>query len=227
MSAYGSRRYYTPEHGDLLGLTERSERCHGCREARNCPFYLDLSSNDGLKSLYLDNENHDGYLRDKCVFSDEIDIWDTMVVNVRYKRATLLNYMLHAYSPIEGYRIAFNGTKGRLEHHANENTYISGDGAVPGELERGRVGITLIPEFEAPRMIEPEIGEGGHGGGDRPLLRDIFRPGEAPDPLRRRANQVDGTYSIMIGIAACHSIKRNKAVKIDDLIGDAPLGERL
>lgn len=226
VSAFGSRRYYTPEHADGLGLGTRGERCRGCGEASNCPFYLDLAASEGHKALYLDNEHHDGYFRDRCVFSDEIDIWDTMVVNVRYKRGALLNYMLHAYSPIEGYWIAFNGTGGRLEHQASENTYISGDGSVPGELEKGKVSITLIPEFEAPQTIEPETGKGGHGGGDRLLLNDVFFEDQPPDPLRRRANQVDGTFSVMIGIAAYHSIKRNTPVRIPELIGDAPLGER-
>ena len=224
--AHGSRRYYTPSHADELGLRGRGERCHGCPVASRCPFFLDLAANDKLKEMYLDQEAHDGYFRDRCVFSDEIDIWDTMSVSVRYRGGAILSYMLHAYSPVEGYRIAFNGTTGRIEHAASENTYINGDGTVPGELERGKITTTLIPEFSRPQAIEPEMGSGGHGGGDPMLLRDIFAPTGEPDPLGRRANQVDGSYSILVGVAAAQSIDRGEPVKIPELLGDAPLGER-
>jgi predicted dehydrogenase len=224
--AHGTLRYYTPESARELGLAEHAERCANCPVSSKCPFFLDLAGNERLKELYLDQEQFDGYYRDRCVFSDEIDIWDTMSVSVKYRGGALLNYMLHAYSPVEGYRIAFNGDKGRIEHFASENTYINGDGSTPGELERGKVGITYIPEFERPRVIEPETGSGGHGGGDPVLLRDVFTPGGDTDPLRRRANQVDGTYSILIGVAAAMSIDRGAPVKIADLIDDAPLGER-
>ena len=130
-----SLRYYTPANADRMGLQGRSERCLDCAIKDKCKFYLDIAEGD-YKDRYLDCETEDGYIRDKCVFSDEINIWDNMAVNVRYKGGPLLNYMLHAYSPYEGYRIAFNGTKGRLEHFCCENSYLSGDVSTPGELTK-------------------------------------------------------------------------------------------
>ncbi len=224
--AQGSLRYYTPERARELGLADHGERCADCPVSAKCPFFLDLAGNEKLKAMYLDQEEHDGYERDRCVFSDEIDIWDTMSVTVKYRGGAIMSYLLHAYSPVEGYRVAFNGTAGRIEHFASENTYINGDGTTPGELEPGAIGITWAPEFSKPQVIEPDTGAGGHGGGDPVLLRDIFTPGGESDPLRRRANQVDGTYSILIGIAASMSIDRHEPVLVDDLLGDAPLGER-
>ncbi len=221
--ARGRHVFYTPQTADALGLARRGERCHGCPEAARCPFYLDLASAERLKALYLDNEQYDGYFRDRCVFAEEIDIWDHMALNVRYRRGALLNYMLTAHSPWEGYRIAFNGTRGRLEHQACENTYINGDGSVPGELEKGNVSITLIEQFARPREIAVEVGKGGHGGGDPVLLTDLLHPSPPADPLKRRADHRDGTYSIMIGIAGAASIDAGRVVAIDDLLGDAPL----
>ncbi|MCJ7544410.1 MAG: Gfo/Idh/MocA family oxidoreductase, partial [Phycisphaerae bacterium] len=148
---HASLAYYTPATAARLGLDDRAERCLDCPAKSRCPFYLDLAAAKDLKALYLDNENQDGYFRDRCVFSEEINIWDTMSVTVRYRRGALLNYFLHAYSPYEGYKVAFNGTQGRIEHTACENTYISGDGTVPGELAKGNVTVTLIPAFEAPQ----------------------------------------------------------------------------
>jgi len=220
---HGSLRYYTPATGDAMGLEGRGERCLDCPAGEKCRFRLDLAGNEGLKEMYLDCEKDDGYFRDRCVFSDEINIWDNMSVSVRYRGGALLNYFLHSYSPYEGYRIAFNGTKGRLEHACCESTYVSGDGTVPGELQRGMVSTTLIPEFAQPQQIDVRLGEGGHGGGDVVLLDDVFLPDPPADPLARRADQRDGAYSILIGVAAYHSIDNGKCVRIPDLLGDAPI----
>ncbi len=222
---HGSLGFYTPRAAELMGLQGRGERCKDCPVKDRCNFYLDLTSSEKLKELYLDCEAEDGYFRDKCVFSDEIDIWDNMSVAVRYKRGAVLNYMLHAYSPYEGYRIAFNGTKGRLEHFACENTYVSGNGTVPGELENGNVSTTLMPEFSQAREIEVRTSKGGHGGGDPVLLRDIFDPNAPADPLKRKASQRDGAYSVLVGVAAYKSIDTGQAVSVDRLLGDVPLGE--
>ncbi len=186
--AFGRRAFYTPQTADeMFGLQGRSERCHTCKVHEKCPFYLDLAASEALRKTYLECEHADGYFRDRCVFSDEINIWDTMNVVVRYDTGATMSYSLNAYIPVEGYTIAFNGDRGRLEHRACENTYISGDGTVPGELEKGNVTITLIPAFQGPRQIEPRTGKGGHGGGDVLLLDDVFLPDPPPDPLRRKA----------------------------------------
>jgi predicted dehydrogenase len=222
----GSRRYYVPDTAKRLGLTDRSHRCLDCPSKEACPFYLDLAGHEGLRAMYLDNEAEDGYFRDRCVFSEEIDIWDTMSVCVRYARGAVLNYLLHAYCPMEGYRIAFNGSEGRLEHRCNENSYVSGDGTVPGELEKGNVSTTLVPEFAAPQEVEVRTASGGHGGGDTPLLADIFADDPPADPLRRKANQHDGAMSILVGVAAYRSIDANRPIRIPDLLDGAPLGRR-
>jgi len=223
--AHGSRRYYTPANAEEMGLAGRGERCLDCPVKDRCRFYLDLAGNEGLKTLYLDNEQEDGYFRDRCVFSDEIDIWDNMSAAIRYRRGALVNYMLHSYSPWEGYRIAFNGARGRLEHQACESTYISGDGTVPGELTGGNISITLLREFSQAERIEPRTGAGGHGGGDNLLLGDVFDPDAPADKLGRKADQRDGAYSILVGVAAYHSIDTGLAVNIADLLGDAPIAD--
>ena len=217
----GRRAFYTPENADrLFELSGRSDRCHTCKVQDKCPFVLKMAENEGLRKLYLECEKDDGYFRDRCVFSDEIDIWDIMNVAVRYDSGATMSYSLNAFIPIEGYTIAFNGDRGRLEHRACENTYISGDGTVPGELTKGNLAITHIPAFEQPREIEPRTGSGGHGGGDVVLQDDIFLPERPDDPLGRRAGHVDGAMSILTGVAACRSIDTGQPVKIADLVED-------
>ena len=220
----GRRAFYTPENADrLFGLSGRGERCKDCPVSEKCRFFLDLSASDQHRQMYLECEHADGYFRDRCIFSEQIDIWDVMNVSVRYDTGVTMSYSLNAYNPIEGYTIAFNGDQGRLEHRACENTYISGDGTVPGELEKRNVTITHIPAFEPPRDIEVRTGKGGHGGGDVLLLDDIFKPEPADDPLRRRAGHLDGAFSILTGVAAYHSIDTGKAVKIADLVDESLL----
>jgi predicted dehydrogenase len=217
---HASRRYYTPEMADSLGLRGRAERCLVCPVKGKCAFYMDLAGK-GANNLYLANEHEDGYFRDRCPFSKEVNIWDNMSVSVRYKKGALLNYMLHAYCSWEGYRVAFNGTKGRLEFNHIENIYDKGDWKLPEEFTKGRITTTLIKEFSKPRAIEVRTGSGGHGGGDPVLLADIFDPKAPKDALRRKADQRDGSYSILIGVAAYHSIDTGRAISIPALLGDA------
>src|SRR5690606_19422663 len=107
--ASGSRNFYGPTR------EERGERCLTCQYKETCEFYVDLSASEEGRSLYLEAESVDGYWRDGCVFSPEIDIEDTMGAIVNYSGGAQLNYSLHSFMPFEGWRVAFNGTKGRLE----------------------------------------------------------------------------------------------------------------
>lgn len=216
--AVGQREFYVPATGDALGLANRSERCHTCPEATKCPFFLDLSAYEGLRKLYLEQEQYDGYFRDRCVFSPDIDIEDNMSLIVEYANGTKMSYSLNSFLPWEGYIINFNGTKGRLEHKCMETVYISGDNTTPGEMIEDGTTITLFPHFEGPQRIEVWEAEGGHGGGDDLLLKDIFDPDPAGDTYQRAADWRGGAYSILTGIAANESMRRGKRIEVDDLV---------
>jgi len=220
--ATGARRFYGPWTAEQLGLRGRSDRCHTCQVSGKCPFFLSLSAHKGLKDMYLDQEQYDGYRRDQCVFAEEIDIEDVMCVSVRYKNDVRMSYSLNSFSPWEGYVIAFNGTKGRLEHRMVESAYISGDGTVPGQIIRTGTHIHVLPLRAEPYSVEIRAVEGGHGGGDPALLEDIFSPNPAPDPLKRAAGLADGAWSILTGIAANTSIQTGKVVRVDELVHDVP-----
>ena len=45
-----------------------------------------------MQGMYFIPEKEDGYMRDRCIFSDQINIEDTMSVAVRYKEGALLTY---------------------------------------------------------------------------------------------------------------------------------------
>ncbi|RED61806.1 Gfo/Idh/MocA family oxidoreductase [Cohnella lupini] len=215
--AYGDLLYYGKENAEQRGVTNFYERATGNPLAKEDPFALHLDENEHLKAMYLDAEHEDGYRRDQSVFGDGISIEDTMGVIVKYRNKAILTYSLNAYMPWEGYRIAFNGTKGRLEMTIVEQSYVNsgGDKALEGALKDKR--IVLFPMWEPPVEIELEEGEGGHGGGDPVLLNDIFGT-PVDDPFKRAANHIDGARSILTGIAANRSIRTGMPVKVKDLV---------
>jgi hypothetical protein len=218
--AFGSRQFYTPETAKRMGLQGAHERCLTCPEKDKCTFYFDLAADPGLKALYLDNEKYDGYYRDQCVWRPEINIEDTMNVMVRYDNGVQLKYALSAYDSWEGYHIAFNGTKGRLEHRIVE----SGGAAGAAKVQSGSEGVStrIIPMRGAPRDIEPWTGAGSHGGGDDVMLAEIF--GDAPaDPYLRASDERAGAWSALVGIAANRCFETGQPVRIADLVtGLAP-----
>ncbi len=216
--ASGGRRFYTPANADALGLEGRGERCLGCPVAERCDFRLDLEQHGLLKATYLQHEAHDGYLRDRCVFSADIDIEDTMNVLVDYENDVRMSYSLNAFMPREGYTVAFNGTRGRLDHVCVETSYVSGAHAVAGATEKESTTITVQPHFGRAEPIEVETGEGSHGGADPLLMQDLFSPGDTDDPLGRRADHVEGAWSILTGIAANRSIETGEKVVVRSLV---------
>ncbi len=218
--ATGTRQFYTPEQAERYGLTRRGERCHGCPESARCPFYLDLAASAQQKRLYLDQEKYDGYFRDRCIFSPLIDIEDTMNLAVEFRSGVRMAYSLNAFTPWEGYEIAFNGTRGRLEHTARESSKAFGEG-VPGEVDG--VGIRIWPHFGKPYAVPPADSSGGHGGGDERLMEDLFRPDPPPDPLGLRADYRAGSWSILMGIAANISMKERRVVEVDSLVSGLEL----
>ena len=215
--AYGDLLFYGRENAEQRGETQFYERATGNPVAENDPFALHLDKNDHLKAMYLDAEHEDGYRRDQSVFGDGINIEDTMGVLVRYKNNAILTYSLNAYLPWEGYRIAFNGTKGRIEMNIVEQSYVNSGGEKSQEGALKEKTIKVFPMFAAPYEVEVEEGVGGHGGGDPVLLNDLFGS-PVEDPFNRAANHIDGARSILTGIAANRSIQTGLAVQIDDLV---------
>jgi predicted dehydrogenase len=216
--ATGTCNFYCPETAARYGLTHCGERCLECTEADKCPFYLDLRAYPRLKHAYLEQEQYDKYFRDRCVFGTDIDIEDTIHVIVNYRNGVMLSYSLHAFMPWEGYVVAFNGSKGRLEHICQETVYFSGDGSVPGELVPEGTKLKVYPHFERGYEVEVWQSKGGHGGGDPILLGDLFYPNPSKDKYMRTADHRAGAWSILTGIAANHSIASGQPTQIQDLV---------
>jgi hypothetical protein len=220
--ATGKREFYTPEMARRMGLSGPHERCLTCPEKSRCGFYMDVTASPHLKSLYLECEQHDGYWRDGCVWSPDIDIEDTMNALVTYDTGATLSYSLNAFNAWEGYMVAFNGTKGRIEHSVVESVYVNGTATVQGGIVPDGVKTRVIPIRGSAQEITPWEAEGDHGGGDRLMLEDIFAPDPSRDRFLRAADERAGACSILVGIAANRSLQTKSAVQIADLVPDLP-----
>jgi len=215
--AYGDLLFYGRENAENRGITKFYYRVDGSANATNDPFALVMRGNPGMENLYLNAEKDDGYIRDQSVFGDGISIEDSMGVLVRYESGAIMTYSLNAYSPYEGFRVCFTGTKGRLELSVTEASYVNAGGDAKLEGAARTKTITVYPQFAQSYNVEIPTAEGGHGGGDPILLNDIFGVPEY-DPLERAASHVDGAMSILTGVAANKSIASGLPVNIKDLV---------
>lgn len=220
VSALGKRVFYTPEMAVELGLGEHGERCHGCRVFDRCEYRLDIEGDEPLRELYLDAEEADGYLRDKCVFVDDITIEDTMQVQVRYANDVFLNYTLCAYSPWEGLEIKFHGSKGELTHRHVEVHGVFG--GVRDKSQEDKMSTVLHLHGQHPQQIEVWEGSGDHGGADPVMLGYLFAPDTMePDRYNRASTHREGAWSILTGIAANQSIATGQTVDVDRMLAEA------
>lgn len=229
--AYGALEHYGA-NGALRG-----DSCRTCPHKGECAYHWDITKEDFLMKLYADNEKHDGYIRDSCVFRKDIDIYDKMSAQVKYKNDVILNYSLTTYSPFEGWRIAFNGTDGRLEAWLDipyqKEVAMSQEELHAAEMKQaGKEEVEYEPmivhklwkDFDT---VKVGMERSGHGGGDKRLHEQIFKHPELKDPFDRAAGIRDGAMSILIGIAARKSIESGQPIKIGELTSFEPSKVRI
>ena len=228
--AYGALEHYG-SNGPF-----RAKSCRSCDRKDDCNYYWDITESDHLMKLYVANEQHDGYIRDGCVYRHEIDIYDKMSAQIRYANNAVVNYSLTTYSPFEGWRIAFNGQKGRIEawldipwmknDHLDQASLHAAEMSQAADQDVIQEPLVLYKNWTDYRVIQVAGERGGHGGGDRRLHDKLFKNQDAPDPYGHSAGVRDGVMSVLIGIAARKSIETNKPIRIADLTDLKPRAKR-
>ncbi|WP_127792671.1 Gfo/Idh/MocA family protein [Agromyces sp. LHK192] len=226
--ASGGLRFYGAENAAARGLGARPERGTG---ASGDPFALDLAADARLKRLYLDQEHHDGYLRDRDVFDPGITIEDNLAALVDYDSGATLSYSLNAHAPWEGYRVTVNGTEGRAELEVVErgSVLVGADGRVvvdpsmhPEDVPADDIRphserLVVQRHWEQAETVEIPKGIGSHGGGDAFLLRHLFGRVTDDAPLARVAGYADGVRAVSVGIAGNRSLETGEPVLVADL----------
>ncbi|WEK04803.1 MAG: Gfo/Idh/MocA family oxidoreductase [Candidatus Devosia phytovorans] len=214
--AMGDLRFYGRANAEERGVFTPYSRTTNVAAAGEDKFAIDLTSNPVQKGLYWDAEKEDGYQRDQNVFGDGISIEDTMNVMVRYRNKAVMTYSLYAYAPWEGFNVAINGTGGRLELTVHENSYINAGSTSDTEGSAKGIKLYHFPMHGEPRVVPVIHGEGGHGGGDKIMLEEIF--GRATPRPGYGANHRDGALSILTGIAANKSFQTGLPVDVKGLV---------
>ncbi len=189
--AYGDLEYYGA-NGPFRG-----DNCRTCPHKSECEFHWDITKDKRMMDLYVNNEKHDGYIRDNCLYRKEINIYDKMSAQVKYQNNVVLNYSLTTYSPLEGWRVAFNGTEGRIEAWLDipYQKEVSVSQAEMHQREMDQSGDDqaesepiivhkLWKDFET---VQVPVERGGHGGGDKRLHDKIFVHPEKEDPFQEFA----------------------------------------
>lgn len=202
VTAYGALNVYG-KNG-----TVRGENCRKCSHKSDCSFYWDMTKDARLMKLYAECEDVDGYYRDGCVFREDVDIYDTMSAVVKYSTGVSMSYSLNAAMPIEGYRLAFNGTKGRLEVRDYERQ--------PWKVEKQSTAF-LTKNFGKHEELEMPVVDGGHSGGDDRMKDVIFKNASVPEYMKLPSARA-GAMSCLTGIAARTSIEQKRPVKIGELV---------
>ena len=226
--AMGDLKFYGKINAEKRGITEFYSRARGSEVAAKDPFALKVNEKDeALMGLYYNAESEDGYYRDQSVFGDGISIEDNMGVMVRYKNNVVMTYSLCAHCPWEGYRVVFNGTKGRLEFNVVERSFCDAEGEDFNSFgmrelaeDRSKLSPEIIfqPHWGKPQVIEYTTDTlAGHGGGDDRLLKHLF-VGVDEDPLGLAAGYIDGAKSILTGIGANLSMQTGEPVNVQKLI---------
>ena len=204
VNAFGTRKFYGHTRD------QRGERCLTCPYKNKCEFYVNLDTDsDSWRKLYLECEDEDGYYRDRCVFADNIDIEDSVSVNVQYSKGTVMSYSLTAHSPYEYSRIVFNGTKGRLEC----------DDAFGVETIKFFNRLGECVNYSRVTERRHSLVGGGHGGADGAMQNKLFRGCESDD-LHQLAGVRAGSMSIGVGIAANKSMSEGRSVCLSEFLGD-------
>ncbi|MDI6101091.1 Gfo/Idh/MocA family oxidoreductase [Actinoplanes sp. NEAU-A12] len=221
------RLFFYGDQGRRHGYARDYDRAHGAAAADGDPFALRMADEPTMRELYLEAEQHDGYHRDRNVFAPGVTIEDDMAVLVRYAGGASMSYHLTAYAPWEGYRVMFNGSRGRLELEVVESDHVApaaaagvkGEPGAESTAEQGSKRLLVRPFWAPPREIAVDgLSRHGHGGADVRMLADLIRPDAPADPLGRTANAVDGARALLTGLAANESLVQGQAIRVQDLL---------
>ncbi|ORC35938.1 oxidoreductase [Marispirochaeta aestuarii] len=217
--AFGALNYYGPE-GPKNPSIKDGRFCQTCDEKDQCIYYRRWNHRTGdaeVKDDHLDLDearkaNFTGYRTDACIFDSDIQIEDTYTATIRYDKGAMLSYSVNFSTPWEGYRVAINGTEGRIE-----STEYHMPQRIPFPFEEHQT-IEYYPLFGSKEIIHVVERPGGHHGADPVLLEDVFL---GPDPSRDyeiASSSLDGALAVATGEAVWKSVRDRRPYKLRELL---------
>jgi len=199
---YGQASSHRP--GGALGNTE-------------CPYFAKWFKNDGAAT----DDDHPiyhlqgdlglpfplQYPKRLSLYDEEIDIEDNYSALIRFRQGARMTLSVNFSSPWEGYNLAINGEKGRLEVK-----YYNSPKRCPFPATSSAV---FLPLFGDPIPIEWHSVEGGHGGADPLMLQDLVDPAGSPATSR------DGLIAVAAGEAMWKSVLEKRTISLSALTNPA------
>lgn len=215
--AYGALNYFGP-NGELNPSKENGRFCGTCRVKPDCAYFMRWSTrskeivpeDDHLSMMDTKPGSYTGYRGDGCIFDAEIDIEDTYAAVIKYNKGAMLSYSVNFSLPYEGYRLAINGTKGRIETKEVQSKRAAY--AIPEQT------IDYYPLFGGKETIHVVPRQGGHGGGDPLILEDLFLGADPACPYEIMAGAEAGAYSVLTGEAIWKSAQAGRPIRLSELL---------
>lgn len=211
--AYGARNYFGPDgwHNPSRQaghpLTQEEQIAH-------CPYHQYWQSPEKKRTPPPGSTRpilpyRIQYQAPRYIYDEEIDIEDTYAAVISYHNGVMMNYSCNFSAPWEGYRLGINGTLGRLE-----TTHYSAPSRCPIPVP-AQNSIRVLPLFGPMEEILVPVVEGGHGGADGAIQRDLFINEDAESQrLRISAGSLAGSYAVATGEAIWQSVASNQPVNI-------------
>ncbi len=222
--AFGARNYYGPEGAhnpqrqspEKLTIEETRERCPYFNKHYRKRFSADAARfHMGWDPLDLPYDIQ--YPQEVYLYDKDIDIEDTYSVLLKFRSGASAMYSCNFSTPIEGYSLGINGTEGRIEaaHFVSSDPNLPCPKADPGQ------SVLVMPLFGEPETVEVPKLEGGHGGSDPVLQKDLFLgPSETTIRYKREADSYAGALSVACGEAVWRSSAEGRPFTVRELLGE-------
>lgn len=222
--AYGGLNYYGGK-GALRPRDAKGKPLSAADEKRQCPIFqkyyadkLKPESNDirtGWDEFGLPSDAQYPPDKRRYIYDDEIAIEDTYNVIIRYRGGASVSYSCNFCTPWEGFILAINGTKGRVEVSDHSDPDPTGKTAAG----HGSAPITFYPLFGGKEIIQPPTVSGGHGGADFRIQEDLIDgPSAESKALHITAGSESGGYAVAIGESVWRSIRSRRPMNIRKLL---------
>lgn len=182
---------------------DRKKHGTSCRNCEYpCEYKITDDKNIEFENMYYKAENVDGYIRDRCVYDKDIDIYDTMSAHVTYFNGTELDYSLILYAAYTGFDLRIYGDKRQLNVNFNNQNKVN-----------------HIEIFDHNGNVEQKIevksvGDKKHNGSDEKLIEEILFENEKSE----LPSVEEGINAVYVGLLACESIKNNKTAYLKDMM---------
>lgn len=222
--AFGARNYYGP-HGAHRPKSPDGRKLTLTEVRQACPYFQTHYAPRGDKPSErirpgwdkLELPYAEQYPLDNYIYDEAIDIEDTYSSVIRYRNGASMAYSINFSAPWEGYTLAINGTRGRLE--VSHRLYADPTGATSGEPSEDQ--IVVWPLFGAREEYDVPVALGGHGGADPVIRRDLFLgPNDKSLRLKLSADSYAGALAIATGEAIWRSAQDGRSYQIRDLLGE-------